>query len=423
MTHAALTRQIALAMLAGAALGAFTFHVVPAPGSSLLAAAWHDYVQHGLIAIVAGLFVALLKMLVVPLVFITLVNGVLQSGADLRRFGRLGATTFGLYLFTTAIAVALALLVGTLLAPGAGVTLGDANFSAPPPPGFVEVITSLVPANPVQAFAQGNLLQVIVFSLLLGIAIVHAGPRAESITGLFAQANGVVLELVALVMRLAPLGVFALLAKMFGERGLDIFAGLAWYVMALLLALALQVLLVYLPMLRLLAGVAPRLFLVRFREPALLAFSTASSAATLPVTLRTVEHRLGVPNGIASFTLPLGATVNMDGTAIMQGVATCFIAQAYGVDLSAFDYAAVIAMATLASIGTAAVPSAGLVTLTLVLAEVGLPFEAIGLILGVDRFLDMARTTVNVTGDAVVSLIVARREGVLRIPDEDEPVA
>lgn len=411
MNEANLTRRIFLALLLGAATGLFSHHVLPPDATSALAVTWNGWVLGGVIAVVAGLFMALLKMLVVPLVFVSLVNGVAASSADMRALGRLGARTFVLYLATTAIAVALALVVATLLAPGAGMQLGTGAFTAPPPPSATEMITGLVPTNPVQAFAQGNLLQVIVFSLLLGVALVSVGARAGGIVKLFGEANELMLALVAIVMRLAPIGVFALVTRVFAAHGIDLFSGLAWYAVTLLATLLLHVVVVYLPLLRWLADVSPRLFFTRMRDVLLLAFSTASSAATLPVTMRVVETRLGVPNRIASFTLPLGATVNMDGTAIMQGVATCFVAQAYGVDLGTSGYLAVIATATLASIGTAAVPSAGFVTLTMVLAAVGLPFEAIGILLGIDRLLDMARTTVNVTGDAVVTLVVARMEG------------
>jgi Na+/H+-dicarboxylate symporter len=418
MPPVSLTRQILVAMLLGMALGATSHYLLPAGHGGTVAVFWQTWVTGGLLALVAGLFMALLKMLVVPLVFVSLVCGVTSSSAELSRLGRLGAATFALYVITTACAVVIALVVATLIQPGSGIDLGSATFSAPPTPSVLQVLLDLVPANAFAAFAQGNLLQVIVFALFVGVAIVKTGERAQKIRTLFSEADAVMLELVGIVMRLAPYGVFALVARLFADKGLDLFAGLAWYAFALLLALAIHVTLVYMPLLTWGARISPTLFFSRFREPMLVAFSTASSAATLPVTLRTVEQRLGVPRDIASFTLPLGATVNMDGTAIMQGVATCFIAQAYGIDLSAGAWLAIIATATLASIGTAAVPSAGLVTLTLVLTQVGLPFDAIGIIIGIDRFLDMARTTVNVTGDAVVTTVIARRQNRLTIPVE-----
>lgn len=413
-----LSRPIFLALIAGTVLGVLSHALAPPGDTGVLAASWNSWFIDGLLAVIAGVFIALLKMLIVPLVFVSLVCGVTGSGADAARLGRVGIATFVLYLATTAAAITIALVMAVLIAPGTGVDLGAATFTAPPAPAPLAVLIGLVPANPFAAFAQGNLLQVIVFALLVGVAILKVGERAAGLRDLFVQANDVVMALTALVMRLAPLGVFALITRVFADSGVEIFAGLAWYVVTLLLALLAQVLLVYLPLLRLGAGIAPSLFFARFREPMLVAFSTASSAATLPVTLRTVEQQFGVPNRVASFTLPLGATINMDGTAIMQGVATCFIAQAYGVDLGLAGYLAIIATATLASIGTAAVPSAGFITLTIVLTQVGLPFEAIGILLAVDRFLDMARTVINVTGDAVVTLVVTRREDELATPAE-----
>lgn len=418
--EANLARPIFFALIAGAALGVLSHALFPPDDTGPFAVLWHRWLIDGLLAVIAGIFIALLKMLIVPLVFVSLVCGVTGSGADVARLGRIGSTTFVLYLATTAAAIAIALTLATLIAPGAGVELGTATFTAPPAPAPIQVLIGLVPSNPFAAFAQGNLLQVIVFALLVGVAILKVGDRAAGLRGLFVEANAVVLMLTALVMRAAPLGVFALIARVFADSGVDIFAGLAWYVLTLLLALGTHLLLVYLPLLRLAAGIDPRIFFRRFREPMLVAFATASSAATLPVTLRTMATRFGVPTRISSFTLPLGATVNMDGTAIMQGVATCFIAQAYGVELALPGYLAIIATATLASIGTAAVPSAGFITLTIVLTQVGLPFEAIGILLAVDRVLDMARTLLNVTGDAVVTLVVTQREGELVLPPETE---
>lgn len=406
-------------MMAGALLGLLSHALFPSGSSGPFAAFWNDWLLDGLLAVIAGLFVALLKMLVVPLVFVSLVAAVTGSGADAARLGRVGAMTCAIYLGCTALAVTIALVAATLIAPGTGVAMGNHTFTAPPPPTPVELLVSLVPANPFAAFVSGNMLQIIVFALLVGTAVVMAGERATGLRTLFAEANDVVLALTALVMRAAPVGVFALIARVLADTGTHVFSGLAWYAITLLLALLLHVTLVYVPLLKLGAGVSPWLFFSRFRDPALVAFSTASSAATLPVTLRTAEQRFGIPRHITSFTLPLGTTINMDGTAIMQGVATCFIAQAYGVELGLAGYLAIIATATLAAIGTAAVPSAGFITLTIVLTQVGLPFEAIGMLLAVDRLLDMARTVVNVMGDIVVALVVTRREGMLAIPPEN----
>jgi Na+/H+-dicarboxylate symporter len=261
--------------------------------------------------------------------------------------------------------------------------------------------------------ADGEMLQIIVFAGLFGVALTMSGEPGRRLSALFSDLNEVVLRLVMLLMGLAPYGVFFLIAKVFAAEGLGAIAPLAKYFVLVLGVLALHAFLVYPLLLRFGAGLGPRPFLRKMRDPLALAFSTASSGATLPVTLETVEHRLGVSNAIASFTLPLGATLNMDGTAIMQGVATGFIAQAYGVALGGGDFLTVVLTATLASIGTAAVPGVGLVMLAMVLRQVNLPVEGIGLVIGVDRLLDMMRTAVNVTGDAAVTCVVARSEGEL----------
>jgi Na+/H+-dicarboxylate symporter len=254
------------------------------------------------------------------------------------------------------------------------------------------------------------MLQIIVFALLVGYAISHAGEPGRRIAGFFRDLEAVVMKMVEILMALAPYGVFALLAKLFAQMGLSAIADLAAYFSTVLGVLLLHAFVVYALLLRTLAGLSPRKLFSKMRPVWAFAFSTASSGATLPVTLNTVERRMGVHNSVAGFTVPLGATINMDGTAIMQGVATVFIAQVYGIDLTATALLTVILTATMASVGTAAVPGVGLVTLALVLGQAGLPVEGIGLILGVDRLLDMVRTAVNVTGDAVVSLVVAKSE-------------
>jgi len=258
--------------------------------------------------------------------------------------------------------------------------------------------------------AEGKMLQIIVFALLLGMAVNHSGEAGQRIRANFEDWNTVVLNLVTMLMKLAPYGVFALLFTLFARQGLSAIEELSVYFGTVVLVLLIQALFVYPAILTVLARLNPIMFLNKMRNVQLFAFSTASSNATLPVTMRTVEKRLGVDNRVASFSLPLGATLNMDGTAIMQGVATVFIAQAYGIELSAIDFLTVIATATLASIGTAGVPGVGLVMLSMVLTQVGLPVEGIALIIGVDRLLDMMRTAVNVTGDATVTCVVAKSE-------------
>ncbi len=260
--------------------------------------------------------------------------------------------------------------------------------------------------------ANDQMLQIILFALLFGFAISAAGERGKHIASLFADLNEVILRMVLLVIKLAPIGVFALIARTFATQGMDIFRPLLGYCVAVVVGLLLHLFVTYGLLLRA-TGLSPIRFLSQMRAPMSFAFSTSSSSATIPVTLNTVETRLGVKNSIASFTIPLGATINMDGTAIMQGAATVFIANVYGIDLVLGDYLTVILTATLASIGTAAVPSAGLIMLAMVLSQVGLPVEGIALIIGIDRLLDMLRTAVNVAGDAAVTCFVARSEGAL----------
>ncbi len=360
-----------------------------------------------------SIFLASLKLLVVPLVFVSLVCGTAALD-DVARLGRVGVKTLGLYLVTTAIAVSLALIAATIVQPGAGFELdSDASFQAQAAPSLAEVFIDLFPTNPIQAMADGNMLQIIVFAGLFGIALTLSGEPGKRLLNFFGDLNSVIMRLVMLLMSVAPYGVFCLIAKVFALQGFAAMSPLLQYFFLVLGVLVLHALITYSSLLRTLAGVNPIAFFRKMRDPIALAFSTASSNATLPVTLETVEHKLGVKNSIASFTIPLGATVNMDGTAIMQGVATGFIAQAYGIDLLPIDYLMVVLTATLASIGTAGVPGVGLIMLAMVLRQVNLPVEGIALVLGVDRLLDMVRTAVNVTGDASVSCIVAASEGEL----------
>ena len=373
----------------------------------------HEILVEGVFHAGGAIFLAALQLLVVPLVFVSLVCGT-ASLDDVSKLGRVGGRTLVLYLGTTATAVTLALSAALLVQPGRGFQLDtDTTFQAPVAPSLADTIIDLFPTNPVEAMAEGNMLQIIVFALLFGLATATAGQRGRRILTVFEDLNEVVMRLVMILMRIAPYGVFCLIAKVFAVQGLAAIAPLAKYFVVVLGVLLLHAIATYPILLRLLAGLSPLRFYRKMREPLVLAFSTASSNATLPVTLRTVEQRLGVHNQIASFTVPLGATINMDGTAIMQGVATAFIAQAYGIDIGVSGYLMVVVTATLASIGTAGVPGVGLVMLAMVLRQVDLPVEGIGLILGVDRLLDMVRTAVNVTGDAVVSCIVARSEGQL----------
>ena len=287
------------------------------------------------------------------------------------------------------------------------------EFVAKTPPALTDVIVNIFTTNPVKAMAEANMLQIIVFALLFGYAMSHAGEPGRRLVGFFKDSEAVVMKMVGLLMQVAPYGVFALLAKLFSGMGITAIADLAGYFFTLAALLIFHGIVIYPLLLKLLSGLSPRTLLIKMRPVWAFAFSTSSSGATIPVTLRTVEKRLGVHNSVAGFTVPLGATVNMDGTAIMQGVATIFIAQVYGIDLSMAALFGVVLTAILASIGTAGVPGVGLITLALVLEQAGLPVEGIALIIGVDRLLDMLRTVINVTGDAVASVVVANSENQL----------
>lgn len=414
MTHPEnLTKHILIAMVLAIICGAAAQSLMGlSAGSDAFISQW---LVGGVFFVVAKVFVATLKLLVVPLVFVSLVCGVASLGSG-KQLGRLGGKTLALYLLTTAIAISLAMLLAMIFQPGVGADL-TAKVSVKIHEGtsFAQTLINIFPSNPIAAMAEGKMLQIIVFALLLGMAMNHSGEAGVRLKNNFEDWNVVILNLVTMLMKLAPYGVFALLFMLFADKGITAISELAVYFATVVVVLALHGLIVYPACLVLLARLNPWVFFHKMRNVQLFAFSTASSNATLPITMRTVENRLGVDNKVASFTVPLGATLNMDGTAIMQGVATVFIAQAYGIDLSAADFLAVIATATLASIGTAGVPGVGLVMLSLVLTQVGLPVEGIALIIGVDRLLDMLRTAVNVTGDAAVSCIVAKSENQLNL--------
>ncbi|MEZ9246693.1 dicarboxylate/amino acid:cation symporter [Vibrio lentus] len=383
----------------------------------------NNYIVNGLFEVGGQIFVASLKMLVVPLVFVSLVCGT-SSLKDLSTLGRMGGKTLALYIGTTAVAITLALTIGNLFQPGAGVDLTAASsFKSADAPSLGQVIIDMFPTNPIQAMAEGKTLQVIVFAVLFGIAISAAGKPGERIAAVFSDLNEVIMKLVALLMNLAPYGVFFLMAKLFSGLGLSAIWNLAEYFLVLAGTLLLHGLVTYSAMLKGFTGLSPITFLRKMEDAIMFAFSTASSNATIPVTMETAKNRMGVDNKVASFTVPLGATVNMDGTAIMQGVATAFIAQAYNIDLTMGDYLMVILTATLASVGTAGVPGVGLVMLAMVLNQVGLPLEGIALIMGVDRLLDMIRTAVNITGDSAVTIIVAKSEGSLDESRFNDPAA
>ena len=401
-----MTTKILIWMLAGLLLGSGIHQFAAEVG-------WvQDYLVNGLFLVVGSMFIHLLKMLVVPLVTFSLICGVCGLG-DIRKLGRVGGKAFALFMLTTALAITLAITVAVWVGPGEGFELSTAavgNFTAPASPPLSQVLIDLIPSNPIEAYASGNMLQIIFFTVLFSVCILLVGEAGKPIADAAERLNAVMMEVVNVVMHIAPYGVFALMAKTFSLQGIAMIVPMMSYFGVLVFVLLLHVSGTLMLLLKVLGKVNPWIFLKKMRATQVFAFSTSSSNATIPVTLRTAEQRLGVDNSTASFIVPFGATINMDGTAMMQGVATVFIANVYGIDLGLSGYLTVIGMAVLASIGTAGVPGVGLIMLAMVFNQVGLPVEGIALIMGVDRLLDMIRTAVNVTGDAAITTIVARSE-------------
>lgn len=392
-------------------LGIITGLIINLGGLNLEGSFINEYITGGLFYVIGKMFITALKMLVVPLVFFSLISGVFGIG-DIKKLGQVGIKSFGLYMLTTAIAIAVAIGIASVVIPmfSSPSSAAATAFTAKEAPPLGEVLINIIPGNIIEAFATGNMLQIIFFSILLGISFLMVGKKAESIAEGVEVLNEAMMKMVTIIMATAPVAVFALLAKAIGELGLDLLAQLAVYVTVVIAALFLHLFGTLMLIFHLFTRLNPFIFLQKIRDAQVFAFSTSSSNATIPVTLRSVTKRMGVDNSVASFTVPFGATINMDGTAIMQGVATVFIANVYGVELGLSGYLTVILMSVLASIGTAGVPGVGLIMLSMVFVQVGLPVEGIGLILGVDRLLDMMRTSVNVTGDAVVTCIVAQSE-------------
>ncbi|SDH68206.1 Na+/H+-dicarboxylate symporter [Pseudomonas benzenivorans] len=375
------------------------------------------------LAPVGALFLNAIKMLIVPLVFVSLVAGI-TAMQDSAKLGRISAKTIAIYLVTTAFAVSIGLLFGTLFTPGEGMQMvASAGSEAKQAPSLAGILVGLVPSNPISAFAEGNILQIIVFAIALGVSMNLVGAKAAPVVKLFDSLAEVLYKLTDLIMRLAPYGVFALIAGVVGSHGAEVLLPLAGVIGVIYLACLAHVLLVYGGLIGLFARLNPLRFLQGIAPALAVAFSTSSSSGTLPVSIECARKNLGVSEGVAGFVLPVGATINMDGTAIYQGVLALFIAQAFGIELSGGQYLMIILTATLASIGTAGVPGAGLIMLGLVLTSVGLPLEGVALIAGIDRILDMARTTVNVAGDLMTTTLVGRSENELdqAIYNSDNP--
>ncbi len=412
-----LTTKVVIGMVLGLIFG-ILLNVIDSPFIN-------EHLVDGLFAMIGKMFINALKMLVVPLVVFSLICGVAGIG-DIRLLGRVGGLAFALYITTTAIAITLAIALATIIGPGSGFDMSGISVSglaAKQAPSVWDVFAAIIPTNPIAAFADGKMLQIIFYVIIIGIAALMLGDRSNDFVKACEYMNELMMKVVEIVMMFAPYGVFCLIAKTFAEQGIELFLPVIAYVATLVSALFLHLFVTLMVMLRLLAGLDPFTFMTKIRPAQIFAFSTASSNATIPITFRCVTQRIGADNSVASFTVPFGATINMDGTAIMQGVATVFLANVYGVELGIVGYLTVIGLAVLASIGTAGVPGVGLVMLTMVLSQVGLPIEGIAIILGVDRLMDMIRTVVNITGDAVVSTIVAKREGKLDMDVFNDPEA
>lgn len=415
MKKLTLPTQIAIGMVIGVLLGAVF-------GESIL-----------VIKPIGDLFLRLIRMVVVPLVFSSLLVGTATIG-DPKKLGRIGGRTMAYYLCTTAIAITIGLLIANIVQPGAGmepivqeqllVDFGggadDSVDSMRQRPSITDTLLEIVPQNPIEALATANMLQIIFCAVLFGVALTLV-PKPEhkaAVLGFFKGVSAAMIQLVHIVMLMAPIGVLALMAVAVGQFGLDVLRVLLLYAACVVFGLIVHMTLVYTAAVKLFAKMSPRRFFAAIRPAQLVAFSTSSSSAALPVTMERVTKGLGVPEQISSFVLPLGATINMDGTALYQGVATVFIAQVYGIDLGLSGQLTIVLMATLASIGAAAVPGVGIITLAMVLEQLGLPLDGIALILGVDRILDMLRTATNITGDASAAVIVAAAEGQLGGSDQ-----
>jgi len=393
--------------------------------SGMISVEWVDtYIINGLFYVVGKLFINALKMLVVPLVLFSLIPGIVNIG-DVRLLGKIGTKSLILYIATTAIAISTAITFAVISGIGKQMSVPfESEFAGKQAnKNFADIFIDIVPSNIIHAMAQSDMLAIIFFAIFFGVALLIVIKQAPDLLNIIEQMNKVIMQMVEMVMWFAPYAVFCLIAKAIAELGIDLLQQLAGYFIVVVITLLFHALVTQMVILRAVTGLSIRMFLQKIRNAQLFAFSTASSGATIPITLRTMQERFGIDRAVSSFSVPFGANINMDGTSIMQGVATVFVANLYGVELGLAGYVTVVVTAVLASIGTAAVPAVGLVMLTLVFNQVGLPVEAIGIIIGVDRLLDMTRTAVNVTGDAMVTTIVAKSEGRMDVSVFNDPNA
>lgn len=405
-----LSTTIFLSLLVGAVVGILLHYVIPDSDFKT------TVIIEGVLYVCGQGFIRLMQMLVVPLVFCSLVCGSMAIG-DTKTLGKVGVKTILFYIATTAIAVSIAMSTAFIIKPGLGLDMDAIQVSevsqAAASPSIADTLLNIIPKNPINAMANGDMLPIIVFALFVGVMLAKLGTKVDTVANFFSQFNDVMMEMTNTVMKIAPLGVFCLLSRTFATVGFAAFLPMLKYMGSVVLALLIQCFGVYQIMLFVFTKLNPVKFIKKFLPVMGFAFSTATSNATIPMSIDTLTKKIGVSKQISSFTIPLGATINMDGTSIMQGVAVVFIAQAFGIELTLGNLLTVILTATIASIGTAGVPSVGLVTLAMVLTSVGLPTEGIALIMGIDRILDMLRTAVNITGDAVCTTIVCHQEGAL----------
>ena len=363
------------------------------------------------IAPIGTIFINLIKMMIVPVVFFSLVVGMTSLG-DTKKLGRIGAKTVCLYLLTTAVAILIGFGIAGIVSPGTGLDLtSNAAVKVKEAPSLMQVLVAMIPANPIDAMAKAQILPVIVFSLFVGIGIVQVGgERAQLLIKFFDAAAEVTYKIIGIVMQFAPIGVFALLLPVVAKNGPAVLLPLMSVIACVAVGCAIHAVVVYSSLARIWGGHTPMEFFRGMSEAMMIAFTTCSSAAALPINMKNCQEKLGVSREVSSFVLPLGATINMDGTALYMGVCSLFIANVFGVDLTMGQILMIILTGTLASIGTAGVPGAGLIMLAMVLQTAGLPLEGLALVAGIDRVLDMFRTCLNITGDGAVTIVMDQEE-------------
>jgi len=371
----------------------------------------YNIVTDNILSTGGEIFLRALKMLVVPIVFCSLICGICNL-KDFTSLGRISIKTISFYIFTTSVAISIAILLASIINPGESfksqIITNEIEINKAPK--ISEILINIIPLNPFESLVKGNMLQVIFFALLIGSAISISKSKGKSANDFFISLNEVILQALQIIMFFAPFGIFCLISNTFATQGLEMILELGKYFFTVVIVLFIHMFLIYGSLIKILSKISPIYFFKNIKECIFFAFSTSSSSATIPITLRNVTENLKVKKKVASFTIPLGSTINMDGTAIMQGVATVFIANIYSQNLFLIDYLTIILTATLASIGTAGVPGVGLIMLGMVLTQVGLPLEGIAIVMGVDRLLDMLRTSVNVSGDATISFLIDQSE-------------